>query len=192
MFEKWISASTTEVLLVVLSCAIVYPAILMLTRLTGLRSFSKMSAADFAMTVAVGSLFASTISGPKPTLILGTVALATLFAGQRLLASMRRRSRKLNRLIDNRPVLLMAGSEVLDDHLARVNMTRQDLYAKLREANALNRGVVRAVVFETTGDVSVLQSSDPSVHLDPELLTDVVGAERLLSVAGRGTRRQQA
>lgn len=46
-----------------------YTMIGLTPRIVGLRSFSKMSAADFAMTVAVGSLFASTISLSAPTFI---------------------------------------------------------------------------------------------------------------------------
>ena len=44
--------------------------------------------------------------------------------------------------------------------------TNQAQVAKLREANALNFGQVRAVVLETTGDISVLHGE----HLDPAIL----------------------
>lgn len=54
-----------QLLTIVAATVVVYGAILYYTRLTGLRSFSKMSASDFAMTVAVGSLFASTAVSPE-------------------------------------------------------------------------------------------------------------------------------
>jgi len=136
-----------------------------------------MSAADFAMTVAVGSLFASTISTASPPLSIGIVALASLYAGQWILAYLRRKSKYFSKIVDNPPVVLMAGQNVFDDNLAKTNVTRADLYGKLREANALNFNEVLAVVFETTGDISVLHSSDPASRLAAELLLNVEGGD---------------
>ena len=49
-----------------------------------------------------------------------------------------------------------------------------DLRAKLREANVIHMGQVRAVVFETTGDVSVLHGGD---GIDGALIGGVRGAD---------------
>lgn len=180
---KWLTATTPELLMVVLCCAITYTAILVYTRLTGLRSFSKMSASDFAMTVAVGSLFASTISSPDPSLALGLTALAGLFMGQWLLAVLRTRVSWVGKLVDNEPLLLMSGPEILEDNLRQANVSRADLYGKLREANVLNFDQVVAVVFETTGDISVLHSDDPGARVDREILETVIDRDRLAAPA---------
>nr|WP_274388191.1 YetF domain-containing protein [Salsipaludibacter albus] len=73
--------------------------------------------------------------------------------------------------VENDPVLLMDGGRILEDNLAATRVTRDDLYAKLREANVLNLDQVRAVVLETTGDVSVLHG--PADQFDPDLLASV-------------------
>ncbi len=184
MLVEWVGANVGDLGMVLISTVITYAAILCFTRIAGLRSFSKMSAADFAMTVAVGSLFASTISSAKPPLVVGLFALAMLFAGQWLVAYLRRVTRRARWLVDNQPLLLMNGARILEDNLARANVTRSDLYAKLREANALSLDQIRAVVFETTGDISVLHSSDPDTQLDPTLLEGVAGADRIAVSAG--------
>ncbi|MCM2369183.1 DUF421 domain-containing protein [Aporhodopirellula aestuarii] len=178
-FEKWTAASTEEILIVVMSAAVIYFVILAYTRMTGLRSFSKMSASDFAMTIAVGSLFASTISSPTPTLSLGIVSLSCLFAGQWALALLRRRFGWFNRLIDNEPLLLMAGGQMIDENLRKANVTREDVYGKLREANAFNRNQILAVVFETTGDISVLHSTLEDAEIDREFVQGVIDHQRL-------------
>lgn len=170
-----LALTTQEGLRIVLAVAATYAAILALTRMCGLRSFSKMSAADFAMTVAVGSLFASTIATGKPPLTAGILCISLLFAGQWMVAWARRNSPTVSRLVDNEPLLLMLGSEILDENLARANVTRDDLFGKLREANALNFDQVMAVVFETTGDISVLHSTDEDARLEPEFLRNVRG-----------------
>jgi len=170
-----LALTAPEGLRILISVIATYGAILAFTRVCGLRSFSKISAADFAMTVAVGSLFASTIATGKPSLMAGILCIAMLFAGQWIIAWARRSSPAASRLVDNQPLLLMRGSTILDKNLMRANVTRDDLFGKLREANALNYDQVLAVVFETTGDISVLHSSDEEVILEPDFMRNVKG-----------------
>ncbi|WP_145422202.1 DUF421 domain-containing protein [Planctomycetes bacterium K23_9] len=179
MFEKWISVDSNELAMVFLSTGATYIAILIYTRLVGLRSFSKMSATDFAMTVAVGSLFASTISSPSPSLFLGLFAIASLYLGQWTFAWLRCQSNWLSRAVDNEPLLLMAGSDFIEENLNKANVTKSDIYGKLRESNTLNYEQVLAVVFETTGDISVLHSSDQEANLEADFLSSVRGSDRL-------------
>lgn len=171
--STWLSANTIEMVMVFVSTLITYGAILLYTRICGLRSFSKMSAPDFAMTVAVGSLFASTISNPKPSLLIGLFALACLFAGQWFLARLRQKSELAASLIDNQPVLLMKDGEFLEQNLESVNVSRADILAKMREANVYQYRHVLAAIFESTGDISILHSEDPSAQLEPKLLETV-------------------
>ena len=173
MTSDWWTITWGDVVGVVVSLVVVYLGIIALARMTGLRSFSKMSASDFAMTVAVGSLFASAISNPSPTVSIALLALAGLFGGQWLLAFARRRSRRARQALDNDPICLMLDGEILHENLDRSNVSEADIRAKLREANVLDRRQVRAVVLETTGDVSVLHTSDEDQELEPYLLEGV-------------------
>lgn len=177
--EKWMVSGVDEVAMVLVSSVATYSLILVYTRICGLRSFSKMSAADFAMTVAVGSLFASTISSPSPTLLLGAVSLAALFAGQFTLAILRQKFEWLGKVVDNQPLLLMAGNKILDDNLAKANVTRSDVFAKLRESNTYDYDQVLAVIFETTGDISVLHGDENAGRIHRDFLKDVIDAERI-------------
>ncbi len=180
-FDEWVYSEWGELGMVLVSAIVTYAAIILFTRLAGLRSFSKMSAADFAMTVAVGSLFASTVSSAKPTLIIGLFSLALLFLAQWLVATLREKVGWFSKAVDNQPLLLMAGGKILHENLRRANVTEADIFGKLREANALNYDQIRAVVFETTGDISVLHSSDSQIELEADFLRGVVGAERLFN-----------
>ncbi|MDO5758558.1 MAG: DUF421 domain-containing protein [Rhodobacterales bacterium] len=131
--------------------------VILLVRIVGLRSFSKMTNFDFVMTVAMGSLLAgASQSNEWPALLQTLIAMATLFAVQFAVAYIRQRSAGFDAVVQNTPVLLMKDGQILHDALLRTRVSKEDLIAKLREANALNMSTVRAVVLETTGDVSVL------------------------------------
>lgn len=173
MIEQWLATSWREAGLVVVSSVVIFIAVVAITRLNGLRTFSKMSSFDFSVTVATGSILA-TVAATSSSLTNGIIALATIIGAQRLVARLRR-SGSLEQVVDNTPMLLMDGSRVLEANMAKARVTKADLRAKLREANALDLDSVRAVVLETTGDISVLHGS----HLDPSLLEGVIGAERL-------------
>jgi len=158
---------------IVLTTLGIYVCLVAMTRIMGLRSFSKMSGFDFAVTVAIGSVLGSVVLSPNPPLVRGAVAMAVLFGLQWGVAALRARWSGLARVTDNRPILLMDGPTILDENLRRSNVTLADLKGKLREANVLRLEQVRAVVFESTGDVSVLHSDDSHAVIDEELLDGV-------------------
>tara|TARA_R110000796_G_scaffold5179_11_gene19638 strand:- start:2477 stop:2992 length:516 start_codon:yes stop_codon:yes gene_type:complete len=134
--------------------------VIFLVRIVGLRSFSKMTNFDFVMTVAMGSLLAGASQSSEWTGLLQTLtAMASLFAVQYLVAFLRQRSTTLDELVQNRPVILMKNGVILHDALKETRVRKEDLIAKLREANALDLSRVQAVILETTGDISVLHGA---------------------------------
>ncbi len=174
-------------LLAVLSTLGIYISTVVYTRIAGLRSFSKMSSFDFAITVAVGSLVAS-VSLTSSSLLTGVVALGTLFAVQAGVALLRRVA-QFNKVVDNEPLLLMAGERMLSDNLRQARITENDVRAKLRESNVLNYGAVRAVVMETTGDVSVIHGEG---ELDLDIYKDVIDKDELSKMAAGGGAQEQS
>ena len=70
--------------------------VVVLVRINGLRSFSKMTNFDFVMTVAVGSLLASASQTNNwEAFLQAMIAMATLFLVQSVTARMRRQSDRL-------------------------------------------------------------------------------------------------
>ncbi|WBY17068.1 DUF421 domain-containing protein [Erythrobacteraceae bacterium WH01K] len=144
--------------------------IVLLVRIVGLRSFSKMTNFDFVMTVAMGSLLAgSGRSTGWDDFAQTLIAMVTLFAVQWLVARLRKSSDRFERLVQNEPVILMRDGVFNETALSKTRVAKDDLIAKLREANVLAMDRVRAVVLETTGDVSVLHGDE----LEDLLLTGV-------------------
>lgn len=169
--EKWFETSATSLLGICLSAIGIYITVILLTRIFGKRSFSKMSSFDFAMTVAVGSIIATTILSSSVSLLEGMIGLAIAYLLQLIVAVLRRYP-FIEKVVDNSPLLLMDGSTILDDNLRTARVSEADLRSKLREANVISLSQVKAVVFETTGDISVLRNDDET-EMDAWLLKDV-------------------
>ena len=140
-----------------------------------------MSSFDFSLTVALGTIIASTVIAKDPSLIVGAFALVVIYGIQFFVSSTRRLSSTVRWVVDNEPLLVMVGEEVLSEHLNKARMTEDDLRSKLRMAGITHPKQVLAVVFETTGDVSVLKTSD---EVTPWLFEDVRGTEHLPFIRG--------
>lgn len=144
--------------------------VVLLVRLVGLRSFSKMTAFDFVATVAMGSLLAGASTAASwPGFFQAVLAMLFLLSLQWALARARIGSDRLRNLIGNTPVLLMEDGRFCEEALRRTRVAREDVLAKIRGANALDLTAVRAVILENTGDISVLHGD----QIDPAVLEGV-------------------
>lgn len=170
--NDWFTISATSVVGILSSTIVIYFAVILFTRIFGKRSFSKMSSFDFAMTVAIGSLIGSTILSSSVSILEGVLGLLSVYLLQ-LSAAYLRRFNFFSNAIDNTPLLLMHGEKILYDNLRKARVTEGDLRSKLREANVLNLSNVKAVVFETTGDIAVLHGDEKSNEFVDWLLKDV-------------------
>lgn len=140
--------------------------VIIVVRIVGLRAFSKMTAFDFVITVATGSLLAGAGMATSWTgFFQPTVAIAMLLGVQYAVARLRQSSDVFETVVQNCPVLLMRDGEILHEALNATRVAEDDLIAKLREANVLDLRNVRAVVLETTGDISVLHGESLSTNL---------------------------
>ena len=170
--EKWFTSDLKSLIAIVITAAGIYLAVIVFTRLAGKRSFSKMSSFDFAMTVAVGSLIATTVLSSSVSLLDGVVGMAAIYLLQ-ISVALLRRFKVIKEAVDNSPLLLMKGEQILHENMKKARVSEGDLRSKLREANVLNLNQVRAVVFETTGDISVLHTEDMSEQIEDWLMKDV-------------------
>lgn len=131
--------------------------VVMLVRINGLRSFSKMTNFDFVMTIAVGSLLSGASQSTTWSAFVQTLsAMATLFLVQFLIARLRNASKTFSSIVQNSPVVLMRDGVIINEALTKTRVAKEDLIAKLREANVLDLSQVRAAILETTGDITVL------------------------------------
>lgn len=169
----WISP--TEALAVALATTGMYLAMLLLVRILGQRVLSGMSSFDLVAVIAFGSIIGRASLGETPRLAGGIVALVTLLALQGLVGIVRR-LRWGALAVTSDPVLLMAGEQVIEQHMRRCHVQPGELQSRLRMAGIRHPREVAAVIFEPTGAVSVLRRGE---RIDPMLMSGVAGASLL-------------
>lgn len=171
----WLFGEADRLILVPISLLILYAVVLTTQRLAGLRSYSKMSGTDFVTTIATGSLLGAAMVTPTPSVLIAAAGLVSLLGLMVGAAWLKRAYPGFQKLVENDPLLLMNGSEIIEENLARANVTRQELHGKLRENNVWNYGQVIAVVYERTGDMAVLSRPDTNLEPDPRIFSEVSG-----------------
>lgn len=177
-WSSWFSIDWQQMLGIALTALGVYLALMLYTRLMGLRSFSKLSSHDFAMTVGVGSIIASTVLSKSPALLQGLFAMAVLFIIQAIISLLRRKVKPLKALIDNQAIILMANGDYFFENLAEANLTKSDVQEVLRKNGIKSKSEVFAVIMETTGDMSVIKTND--VIADMSLFDDIRDSQLLI------------
>jgi len=149
-FESWYNVGRTVTLSVV-----GFAALMILLRVSGKRTLSKLNAFDFVFVVAVGSVFASTIVSKDITLVEGVAALTTLIAIQVILAELASRFDAVERIINGEPTLLLSHGKFIPRALRKERVTEEEVRAAIRTKGIKRVEDVDAVILENDGTLSV-------------------------------------
>ena len=187
-WQTWFSINWQQVVGIALSVIGFYFCLILFTRIVGLRSFSKLSSYDLAMTVGIGSILASTVLSKSTSLLQGVFAIGMLFTLQAVLSIIRRKFKPFKALIDNQPIILMANGAYLYDNLKEAKLSENDIKQILRKNGIKSKSEVFAVIMETTADISVIKSSDTSP--DWPLFDDIRDNEILVTTYDNGIEQQ--
>ena len=134
-----------------------YAGLVLLLRISGKRTLSKMNAFDLVVTVALGSTLATILLSSSVALAEGLLAFALLIFLQFAVTWVSVRSRAVRRLVKNEPRLLAYEGEFLHDAMRTERVTEEEVEAAVRQQGVGDLGDVGAAVLETDGSVTVVQ-----------------------------------
>jgi uncharacterized membrane protein YcaP (DUF421 family) len=137
-----------------------YAALVVLLRVTGKRTLSKLNAFDLVVTVALGSTLATILLSAEVSWVEGVAALALLVLLQLLVTWSTVRTGSGGRsLVTGSPTVLVRDGVVLEDTLKRQRTTASEIRQALRQSGVGGLDQVAAVVLETDGTLSVVTTS---------------------------------
>ncbi|MBI4499257.1 MAG: DUF421 domain-containing protein [Chloroflexi bacterium] len=141
-----------------------YVALILLLRVSGKRTLSKMNAFDLVVTVALGSTLATILLSETVALAEGVMAFAVLIGLQFAITWLSVRWPWLSHLVKAEPTLLVYHGRFLPGALQQQRVTEAEVYTAIRAQGAASVAAVEAVVLETDGSFTVLErtSSAPT------------------------------
>ncbi|RSD26675.1 DUF421 domain-containing protein [Mesobacillus subterraneus] len=137
-----------------------YSGLVILLRISGKRTLSKMNAFDLIVTVALGSTLASILLNKNVALMEGLSAFFILIALQYLVAWLSVHSDRFKKLIKSDPQLLFYRGEFLTDKINKERVLEVEILQAARSSGIQSLDDAEAVVLETDGSISVIKKSD--------------------------------
>jgi uncharacterized membrane protein YcaP (DUF421 family) len=155
-FDSW-----AELGRIVVMGVLAYIGLVLLLRVSGKRTLSKMNAFDLVITIALGSTFATVLLSKSVALAEGVLAFAVLISLQFVVTWLSVRSSTVQRLLKNEPKLLFYGGRFLRDEMRAERVTEAEIEAAIRQQGMVNLDEVGAAVLETDGSVTVMPRAEP-------------------------------
>jgi uncharacterized membrane protein YcaP (DUF421 family) len=136
-----------------------YMSLVLILRISGKRTLTKLNAFDLVVTVALGSTLATILLSRSVSLADGVLALSLLIGLQFAITWLSVRSPGFSQLVKSEPTLIARGGEFLDGALRQQRVTREEVMAALRGEGLDSIDKAEAVILETDGSISVVKRS---------------------------------
>ncbi|NMO95514.1 DUF421 domain-containing protein [Paenibacillus lemnae] len=174
LFSNW-----NDIFRILIIGCMSYISLIILVRVSGKRTLAKMNAFDFTVSVAVGSTLSTVILDKNITLAEGLTAFAVLIGLQYILAWFASRNHKFRSLLQASPELVYYDGHYLKHIMKKNRIDQQDIYQWTRSQGFTNMDQIHAIVLETNGKMSVLQSEEKgSEHALNDVDTDSAKPEQ--------------
>ena len=148
-----------DYVLVIIRSVMAAFTMLILTRALGKKQVSQLNFFEYILGITVGSIAASMSTNLNNRPLAELAALITWIALAFALETISLKSRKLSKLIDGEPLILIENGKIMEDKMALARYSFVDLVEQLREKDVFSLSDVEFAVLETDGTLSVLKKS---------------------------------
>jgi len=140
----------------VLRSVIIYLFMLAAFRFTGKRQVGQLTPFDLVVLLIISNVVQNAVIGNDNSLGGGMIGAAVILALNYGVVDVSYRSKRLRRLLEAQPTLLIHNGRILHDNLKRERITLDDLHAALRRNGVVEADQVRVAVLEENGAISVI------------------------------------
>ena len=152
-FHNW-----SGVFRVLIVGAAAYATLVILLRLSGKRTLTKLNAFDLVVTVALGSTLATVLLAKDVAAAEGLAAFLVLICGQYVISRLSVRSPAFSRLVKSEPRVLVWQGKPLARALREERITVEEVESAVRGAGLDSLTLAATVILETDGALHVLRS----------------------------------
>ncbi len=176
--NRWLfGQSPPEFMLeVLIRTILIFIFLLLVVRLMGSRMAGQITLTELAVMITLGAIVSPAMQLPDRGLLFGVVALICAYIFQRGINLWAFHNDKIEKLTQGTMSLLIKDGRLNLDELAHTRVTRQQLYAMLREEKIYNLGRVDRAYLEACGMLTIYKADEPRPGLpiapgtDPHML----------------------
>lgn len=163
-------ANLHTLLEIALRTGVIYCLVLIGIRISGKREVGQMTPFDLTLLLLLSNSVQNAMTGPDTSLAGGAIAATTLLALNYLVAQLSGGNRRFRKYVQGQPSLLVHDGQVIPEHMARENVSMDELERALREHGVGSCKDAALAVLEVDGSISVLKYDDieptASTHLN--------------------------
>jgi uncharacterized membrane protein YcaP (DUF421 family) len=146
----------TEAWVVIVRTLLVYVGVFVGLRVAGKRELGQMTVFDLAVVLLVANAVQNAMVGPDFSVQGGLLAALALLVANRVVALVRLQRGAWGRLIEGTPTVLVEDGQLIEPHLRREGLERQELEMVVREHGVEALSEVKLAVLETDGSISIV------------------------------------
>lgn len=143
----------------VLRSVVIYLFIILAFRFSGKRQVGQLTPFDLVVLLIISNVVQNAVIGNDNSLGGGIIGAVTILALNYAVVEIAYRSKRMRRLLEFQPTLLIHNGRILDEHLRRERVTLDELLAALRRNGVVEPRQVRFAVMEENGGISVIPYS---------------------------------
>ena len=139
----------------------VYLFLLILFRITGKRSLSQVTSFDFVLLLIIAETTQQALLGDDFSVTNSALLIITLFTLDIGMSYVKEYSKKLDKMIDGVPLIILENGQPLDDRMKKARVDETDILTAARELHGLERlDQIKYAVLERSGGISIIPKRD--------------------------------
>lgn len=145
----------------VLRATAVYLILLVIMRIAGKRTLAQVTVFDFILLLIIGEATQQALLADDFSIVNAAIVIATLVLLDIALSMLKQRSKRLDRIIDDTPVVIVDHGKLLRDRMQRARIDEQEILVAARELHGLERlEQIKFAVLERSGGISIVPASE--------------------------------
>lgn len=165
-----------EYMIVVIRTVLSFIVLLILARLLGKKQIAQLTFFDYITGITIGNISAQMAVDTTLQVTNGLIGMVIYTILTILIAYGAIKSFKFRQLVEGSATTLIQNGNVLEDNLAKVKMTYDDLMLGLREKNTYEVADVATATLETSGNITVMKKPEHQA-LTPSVIGMMVEPE---------------
>jgi uncharacterized membrane protein YcaP (DUF421 family) len=141
----------------ILRGVVVYAFLILILRISGKRQVGQLAPFDLVLLLVLSNAVQNSMNGGDNSLVGGLISATTLIGVNYLVGLLTFRSKRLEAVIEGRPIVLIHNGKLFEDVLARAQLTHHELNSALRQAGCDCVTEVHCAILENNGSITVTQ-----------------------------------
>ena len=142
---------------IVLRSVAIYAVVWLVFRISGKRTLKDLTTFDFVLLLIISECTQQGLVGENYSVTGALIAVSTLVVVDILLSLAKRRFEKVEKVLDNVPVLLIENGRLHRDRLRKERVDEADILVSARQLRGISRlDDIEYAILETSGSISII------------------------------------